>query len=57
VSRRFLSAQSQRKNGEGKKRDGETTCYAKILGERASLHEYPLDSLESLNRNIFVALK
>jgi hypothetical protein len=38
-------------SGEKKERNCETTSYAKVLGERASLHEYPLIPL------IFVALK
>jgi hypothetical protein len=37
-----LSVRARRKSCEEKERSRETARYAKILGERASLHEYPL---------------
>jgi hypothetical protein len=41
VSRRVLGTQLPTESGEKKERNCETTSYAKILGERASLHDIP----------------
>src|SRR5580704_18393969 len=40
--RRVLGVRARRESREEKERSRETARYAKILGERASLHEYPL---------------